>query len=132
MKIHYKCPFCDGFIDMDGDVIFGARNEEGEMGLIALHQRLGDYTVKTGHEFYFKEGGKVDFYCPICHADLKSKVHNNLALIRMVDEKKNEFSILFSQVAGEKSTYKIIGETMDIFGDDSAEYLDFINLSMNF
>jgi hypothetical protein len=50
----------------------------------------------------------------------------------MIDEDKREFEILFSKVAGEKSTFKIIGETMEIFGDDSAEYLDYINLSMNF
>ena len=48
----------------------------------------------------------------------------------MIDDNNNDFEILFSKIAGEKSTYKIVGETMNIYGDDSAEYLDFINLSM--
>jgi len=50
----------------------------------------------------------------------------------MIDENNDQYEIFFSRVAGEQSTYKIIGETMEIYGDDSAEYLDFINLSMNF
>lgn len=102
------------------------------MGLISLHPELGNYTVNKHPEFEYDEGDELEFYCPICHKDLTSGVHGNLVKIIMVDENKNEFEVLYSKKAGQKSTYKIIGETMEIFGDDSAEYIDYINLSLNF
>jgi hypothetical protein len=93
---------------------------------------LGNYAVKRNPGFEYREGDHLDFYCPICHTELASEVHKRLAKIIMIDENGKEFDILFSRVAGQKSTFKIIGETMEIYGDDSAEYLDYINLSMNF
>ncbi|OQX75214.1 MAG: hypothetical protein B6D61_10830 [Bacteroidetes bacterium 4484_249] len=102
------------------------------MGLISLHPEIGDYSVRKHPDFEFQEGDQLDFFCPVCHAELASDVHEKLAKVIMIDSNKNEFDILFSRVAGEKSTFKIVGETMEIFGDDSAEYLDFVNLSMNF
>ena len=47
----------------------------------------------------------------------------------MIDENKKEYEILFSKIAGEKSTYKIVGESLEIFGDHHSNYIDFINLS---
>jgi hypothetical protein len=47
----------------------------------------------------------------------------------MKDDKGNEYQILFSKIAGEKSTYKIIGESVEIFGEHHSNYIDFINLS---
>jgi hypothetical protein len=102
------------------------------VGLISLHPELGNYNVEKHKSFQFKEGEELDFYCPICHAELASTLHSSLAKIIMIDEDKREFEILFSKKAGEKSTFKIEGETMEIYGDDSAEYIDFLNLSSVF
>ncbi len=132
MSISYKCPHCKGFIDMKGCLLFSARTPDQRYGLISLHTELGNYGVEKHPDFDFQEGEQLDFYCPICHAELTSGRHKNLTKIIMIDEQKREFEILFSKVAGQKSTYKITGETMEIFGDDSAEYLDYINLSMIF
>jgi hypothetical protein len=112
--------------------MFSVRTPDQQSGIISLHAELGNYSVMKNPEFEFREGDALDFFCPICHTPLASGFHKNLARIIMIDEDKREFEILFSKVAGEKSTFKIIGETMEIFGDDSAEYLDYINLSMNF
>jgi hypothetical protein len=132
MNINYKCPHCNGFIDLKGSLLFSVKTPDHQYGLISLHTEIGNYSVDKPHGFEYKEGDHLDFYCPICHAELTSGRHKNLIKIIMIDEKNREFEILFSRVAGKKSTYKIIGETMEIYGDDSAEYLDYINLSMNF
>jgi hypothetical protein len=132
MALKYLCPHCNGYISLDEKVYFSVRTPDFRVGLISLHTELGKYSIDKHSEFEFDEGEQLDFYCPICHAELASKVHSNLANIVMVDENNNEFEILFSKTAGKKSTYKIIGETMEIFGDDSAEYIDFINLSSYF
>ena len=132
MSLNYQCPYCNGFIAIDDGVMFSVRTPDLKVGLISLHSELGNYTVSKHPDFEYKEGDQLDFYCPICHAELASSVHKNLAKIVMIDDNNNRFDIHFSKVAGKKSTFKIIGETMEIFGDDSAEYLDFINLSINF
>jgi hypothetical protein len=132
MNINYQCPHCKGYISLDGCVLFSVRTPDYRVGLISLHSELGDYTVKKNPEFEYSEGDQHDFFCPICHAELASGFHKNLAKIIMIDDQNREFEILFSRIAGEKSTFKIIGETMEIYGDDSAEYLDYINLSMNY
>ena len=130
--MEYLCPHCNGHLTLEGCVVFSVKTSEGKRGLISLHSDIGNYSVKKHPDFHFKEGDQLDFYCPVCNAKLASGIHDKLARIIMTDENKNEFEVLFSQVAGEKSTFKIIGETMEIYGDDSAEYLDFVNLSMNF
>ncbi len=132
MSLNYKCPHCNGFIAIDGGVMFSVRTPDFKVGLISLHSDLGNYSVNKHPHFDYNEGDPLDFYCPICHTELGSDVHKNLAKIIMIDENNNHFDILFSKVAGNKSTFKIVGETMEIFGDDSAEYLDFMNLSINF
>ena len=132
MSLNYQCPHCNGFLAINGCVIFSVRTPDFTTGIISLHTELGNYTIKRNPQFKFKEGNPLDFYCPICHAELASDVHKNLAKIIMIDEENRKFDILFSRIVGEKTTYKIVGETMEIYGDDSAEYLDFINLSSVF
>ncbi|GAB4332406.1 MAG: hypothetical protein Kow00127_24200 [Bacteroidales bacterium] len=117
---------------MNDQVIFSVRTTDLKVGLIGLHSELGKYTVHHHPSFQIEEGAELEFFCPVCHAPLTSTVHRDLARVVMVDEENREFDILFSRRAGEKSTYKIIGESMEIYGDDSAEYIDFINLTMNF
>lgn len=132
MALYYLCPHCHGCISLDEKIIFSVRTPDFKVGLISLQTELGKYSVHKHNGFEFDEGDELDFYCPICHAELASTVHANLAHVVMIDEKNNQFEIYFSKTAGKKSTYKVIGETMEIYGDDSAEYIDFINLSMNF
>ncbi len=132
MELDYMCPHCKGFLSLEDCVLFSVKTSDRRLGLLSLHPELGNYTVRKHRDFDFEEGEELDFYCPICHAELASKLHSNLAKIVMVDENYNEFDILFSKKAGERSTYKIEGETMEIFGDDSAEYIDFMNLSTIF
>lgn len=132
MALNYLCPHCNGFISMGENIYFSVRTPDFKVGLISLHTKLGKYSIDKHSGFNFDDGEELDFYCPICHAELAAKAHTSLAKIVMIDEKKNQFEILFSKTAGKKSTYKVIGETMEIFGDDSAEYIDFINLSLNY
>lgn len=132
MAIDYVCPHCKGYLSQDECVLFSIRTPDYRVGLISLHPELGNYSVRKHHRLDFNEGDELDFYCPICHAELASTTHASLAKIIMIDEHLNEFEILFSRKAGEQTTFKIEGETMEIFGDDSAEYIDFINLSSVF
>lgn len=132
MALNYLCPHCNGYISMGENIYFSVRTPDFKVGLISLQSEVGKYSVDKHSGFNFDDGEELDFYCPICHAELAAKAHANLAKIVMIDENNKQFDILFSKIAGKKSTYKVIGETMEIFGDDSAEYIDFINLSLNY
>jgi len=45
----------------------------------------------------------------------------------MSDENGIEYEIHFSRISGQHSTYKIVGQNIDIFGEDSSEYFDAFN-----
>ncbi len=127
MSEQYICPSCKGHLNVAGNVVFSTENSKGQKGLILLHPELGNYKVINNPEFKFKDGEILQFFCPICHAKLAGEKHENLAKILLIDEEK-EYHIYFSQKAGEKSTYKIIGDKMEIFGKDSHLYLDILSM----
>lgn len=128
MKADYLCPHCRGLLNAGEHIIFSSRTKKGGHGLILLHQELGNYAVTKHPLFDYSDGEKLVFYCPMCHKELASDAHENLAKIILVDEDKNEFHILFSKVAGEQSTFKIVGDNIEAFGEDSKDYLDFLGM----
>lgn len=132
MENDYKCPKCHGNIRIGESIILSAHHKKSQNGLVLLHPEPGNYDVITHPGFKYEAGDIIDFYCPICHHNLGSDKHLNLAMIVMTDDKGQDFDIYFSKVAGEQSTLKMIGEHMEIYGEHSKGYLDFFNLSQNF
>lgn len=129
MKIDYMCPKCRGHLKIGDQIILTVKKKGWSGGMILMHPELGNYKFENHPSFMFEEGDHLDFYCPICMTKLTSKRHENLCMILMRDENNQTFEILFSRIKGEKSTYKIIGETRNIYGRDSNLYVDFISLS---
>jgi uncharacterized protein YbaR (Trm112 family) len=126
---NFLCPHCRASLNVDELVILSAKSTKGEAGIVLFNEGLGDYTISTNKSFEIKEGQKYEFFCPVCNEKLFSDKHEDLSKIIFVDNHGTEYNVLFSRIAGEKSTYKIVGETMDIFGKDSSNYIDFMNLS---
>jgi len=129
MKIDFLCPKCKGYLRVGDNIIFTTKTKSWSGGVLLLHPKLGNYKFEHHPSIKFEEGEQIDFYCPICHTKLTSKHHEHLAMVLMKDENNQTFEVLFSRITGEKSTYCIIGESMDVFGKDSNSYIDFINLS---
>jgi len=102
---------------------FSARNSWGKEGLILLHPDLGNYAVVKHPNFDVTQGEIVAFYCPYCNKQLVSEKNKNLAKILMSDENGLEYEIHFSRMVGQHSTYMIMGENIEIFGEDADEYL---------
>ena len=132
MKNKFICPRWKGYLNViDHIVLTAICSSSKNAGLVFLNQEIGNYSVETNPNFNVKEGEKYEFSCPICHEKLATDIHDNLSRIIMVDNKDKSYEILFSKIVGEKSTYKIIGESVEIFGDHHSNYIDFINLSIN-
>ncbi|MDZ7797112.1 MAG: hypothetical protein U5N56_08735 [Candidatus Marinimicrobia bacterium] len=82
MKYDYVCPFCRGHLKVKNSVIFSARKENGDRGLLLLSPEPGDYSVRKHRTFPLKDGERTDMYCPICHSNLMAQNYNeNLARI---------------------------------------------------
>jgi len=125
----FVCPKCHGYLRVGDDIIFMTKTKKWKGGLILLHPELGNYAATNHPSFKVDEGEHIDFYCPICHHKLTSSRHENLAMILLKDESGKTFEVYFSQIAGEQSTFKLIGENMAIYGEHAQNYLDFMNLS---
>jgi uncharacterized protein YbaR (Trm112 family) len=131
MNQNFICPKCKGYLNVEESIVLSAETNAGVKGLVLFSPEIGNYTTKKNANFEIKEGEKYDFYCPLCHKKLAADIHDNLSHIIMIDKDNSEYQILFSKIAGEKSTYKIVGESYEVFGDQKSKYIDFINLSLN-
>jgi len=127
MATDFKCPHCANLLNVGLNIVFIAHNKWGKEGLIMLHPEIGNYTVVKHPDFEVSEGEMLDFYCLYCNKQLLSDRNKNLAKILMSDENSREYEIHFSRISGQHSTYKIIGENLEIFGEDATEYLDLLN-----
>jgi len=120
----YLCPKCKGHLNAGGFVIFTTKNKRNQRGLILLSPKVGSYSVKHHEGYKFEDGECVDFFCPICSKDLCAKENDRNVEILMVDENDTEYRILFSRIAGERSTYLLSNDDVEVFGDDAVELDD--------
>lgn len=129
METNFLCPKCNGLLNVGTQIVFTVRNSKKERGLIFLSSDVGDYSVTHNHGFIMENGELIEFLCPLCNAKLHTpEINENLAKILMIDEMKNISNVVFSQIKGEKCTYKIAGGNIEAYGKDAAFYLGYFNI----
>ena len=122
----FLCPKCNGQLNVGDVLFFVSKLTDNRDGILLLHPELGNYNVMNHKSFQISRGELVEFFCPICHENLTSEIEKNLALIFMIDKKHVQHSILFSKINGERCTYKITGDDVESFGEDSENYIDIV------
>jgi hypothetical protein len=123
MATEYLCKACRGVLNVKTSIVLSASKiNSTKKGLVYLNPELGNYTITTHPTFLMEEGEEYLINCPICHAHLNSLKYNHLVRIIMIDDKGKEFDIYFSDIAGEKCTYKISGTNVEKIGPDSVKY----------
>lgn len=125
MENHYICPHCRSHLKVGEYIIFKIRNREREKGLLLLHPEIGNYTSIKHPQFKFREGDRIDFFCPLCMQHLDAVMDENLIHVIMIDEEDREHDIYFSRIAGEKSTYQVSEEGVKTTGEHSCRYTHF-------
>ncbi|MFC2116943.1 hypothetical protein ACFLTU_10735 [Bacteroidota bacterium] len=126
MQKYYVCPECKGHLKVGEYLIFNTKNRKNENGLLLLHPKIGNYESIKHPSFIYDEGERIDFYCPLCAASLVSRFDKNLVYVIMIDKDGKEYDIYFSRIAGEKSTYKVAGNsTIMAAGEHSHRYTYF-------
>ncbi len=126
---NFKCPHCNTNLNVNNHLVLTAEKPNGEKGIILMNPVLGNYNASHHPDFKPAEGEAHTFLCPACNTTLTSDKSDKLAHIQMEDEEGNVFDIFFSRIKGEESTYRIIGETVETFGEDKQKYVNFFNLS---
>lgn len=126
----FLCSKCNGQLNAGEVLFFVGKAKDGRKGLLLLHPELGNYSVMNHKMLHIPKGDLVEFLCPICQENLTSELNNNLVLIFMIDEKQVQYTILFSKIKGERCTYKLTGDNLESFGEDSAKYIDIVKLSL--
>jgi hypothetical protein len=127
MQKYYICPECKGHLMVGEYIVFVAKNQNKESGLLLLHPNIGNYDSIKHPTFTFKKGELLEFCCPLCSSCLVSKFDKNLVHVIMMDKDKKEYDIYFSRIAGEKSTYKVSGDSSTVMstGEHSDRYTYF-------
>ncbi|MFN8240307.1 MAG: hypothetical protein U0X39_06090 [Bacteroidales bacterium] len=121
----FKCPKCHEHLRVGDQIIFRVKNSTGQSALLLLNPQIGNYSSIKHPSFRYTNGEPLDFYCPVCCSSLKSEIHPNLAHVLMEDESGKVFDVFFSQVAGEQSTFRTDGESVQQEGRDAGRYTYF-------
>lgn len=129
MSYDFICPHCKGHLCSGEDITLTVKKKRWKGGLLMLHPEVGNYNFKHHPSLSFTAGEKVEFLCPICHHNLSSKKHPDLALIYQIDKNGREYQIYFSKIAGQKSTFRMTGDFVEVYGKDADSYKDLFNLS---
>ena len=108
MALEYVCKICRGCLNVKTSIVLAAsRLHSSKRGLVFLNPEIGNYTTTTHPSFQIEEGEEYIYTCPICHSQLNSTKYKHLVRIIMIDENGKEYNIYFSGIAGEKCTYKL-------------------------
>jgi uncharacterized protein YbaR (Trm112 family) len=125
MEKSFYCPFCHGQLYINERIVFSAKSDAGNYGLILLTPDLGDYRIMKHPDFKITAGEHVDFFCPICHSNLIVDKENKFFTRVLMLDAGEEYEILFSQIAGEKATYVIGEKSFRAYGRDADENTNF-------
>lgn len=129
MENNYLCPFCRGQLKVGERIVFTAECCDGKGGLLFLSPKLGDYHLEHHPDFPLKAGEHLTMKCPICHANLSAiGVNRNLAEVIMVDPQNEESDIYFSEIVGEKCTYKVHAHEVESYGENSSTYMNYFGV----
>jgi hypothetical protein len=124
MEGKYLCPRCRGVINANENIILSAKSQKNEVGLVLLHEEVGNYSVIISSSLNVELGDVVDFFCPICHADLNTEKGEHFAGFIRVEDSGLESRIVISRKYGEKFTFKIEGNEIKSYGDSARKYMD--------
>ncbi len=107
MKVTYLCPHCRGAINAMNNIILSAKTNTNKVGLILLHEEIGNYTSESSASLTLGKGEVVDLFCPVCHESINIPKKEALAKFIRIDDNCNECFIIISRKYGEKITFKV-------------------------
>ncbi len=118
----YHCPHCNKSLTHGKKVELNfKRIKHAHAGTIYLEPEPGNYEFYTTPSTNFNNGERVIFICPKCETDLTSGKNKQFAELKMMVNDFIFFEALFSTVYGDKRTYIVTEEDVDVYGDTEGE-----------
>jgi len=125
MKITYLCPYCRGAINAGENIILSAKTSANKVGLILLHEEIGNYTNILSSSLTVEKGEVVDLFCPICHESLNVSKKDCLAKFVRVDNNIKEYYIIISRKYGENITFTVNEKKqIESYGEQIKRFID--------
>ena len=122
MAVDFLCKACRGILNVKTSIIISATKiNSTKRGLVYLNPELGNYTNTTHPSFSMEDGAEYIYNCPICHSQLNSAKYPHLVRIILRDENGKESDIYFSNIAGEKCTYRLSETGVEKKGPDAGK-----------
>ncbi|MFH1159716.1 MAG: hypothetical protein V1733_02070 [bacterium] len=133
MKSDYLCPHCNSHLVCTDYLILTLESEIGDKrGLLLMNVGLGNYSYLNHPSIKFEDGETVEFYCPVCRANLKvPEINDKLVRVVYVDEHKKRYDVYFSRVTGEHSTFKVNhDDIIEQYGEDASAYVSYFTAKL--
>jgi hypothetical protein len=125
MKVTYLCPHCRGVINAENSIILSAKTKTKKVGLVLLHEEIGNYSSILSDSLTIKKGEVVDVFCPICHESLNIPDKDFLAKFIRIDDSCNECYIIISRKYGENITFKVDNNKhIETYGEKLSRFID--------
>lgn len=123
MKNVYLCPHCHANLNPNVKIVLVASYRRRK-GLILLSPKPGNFQfVWDDHLAEVVEPGtRINFSCPVCHADLTSPANREFAEIYQdaVDHKPRR--LVFSRQYGTHATFVDKGDVVAAYGENVEDY----------
>ena len=125
MEVAYLCPHCRGAINAGNNIILSAKTKKKRVGLVLLHEEIGNYSVTLSSTLQVEEGETVDFFCPICHACLNVMKGDSLAKFIRIENSTRECYIIISRKYGERITFTVdVNKKVESYGEKLSRFID--------
>ena len=125
MKVTYLCPHCRGAINAGNNIILSAKTSTNKVGLILLHEEIGNYSSVLSSSLTIEKGEIVDLFCPVCHESLNIPKQDSLAKYIRIDDGIKESYIIISRTYGENITFKVDeNKQIESFGEKLSRFID--------
>lgn len=125
MKATYLCPHCRGAINAGNNIVLSAKTGTNKVGLVLLHEEIGNYTSDLSASITVEIGEVVDLFCPVCHESLNIPKKDALAKYIRIDNDCKECFIIISRKYGEKITFKVDEKKqVESYGEKLSRFID--------
>ena len=125
MNVTYLCPHCRGAINAGNNIVLSAKTSTKQVGLILLHEEIGNYTSESSASLTIEKGEIVDVFCPVCHQSLNIPNKDSLAKYIRIDDNCRECFIIISRKYGENITFKVDEKKqVESYGEKLSRFID--------
>lgn len=125
MNVTYLCPHCRGAINAANNIILSVKTNTKQVGLVLLHEEIGNYSSISSASLSIKKGEVVDLFCPVCHESLNIPNKDSLAKYIRIDDNCNECFIIISRKYGENITFKVDeNKQVESYGEKLSRFID--------